>query len=248
MIESFFDVYAHEYDYLTDAKSRVKYHETEIKAIIKRFQPEMVLDAGCATGLTSWLFARNGINTTGLDRSRKMLSVAREKYENRRYPIQFKYGHFEKISARMHRKFDLVVSLANSISGVKTQAGLRQALRNFYRALKPGGYLVIQVLNILAYDEGKLNPVKATRHKNIIYERFSERQGNMLYIYVSRLDMEKKPPRLEIFRHKSANFTIDEITKGLKRLDFTHIEKYGNLRFSKKFTKSSRDLVLVCRR
>lgn len=246
--ESFFDIYAHEYDYLTDEKSRIKYHETEVKSIIERFQPEMVLDAGCATGLTSWLFAWNGINTTGLDRSGKMLSVARGKYENRGFPLKFKYGHFERIPAKMYRKFDLVVCLANSISGVKTQSGLRQALRNFYQVLKPGGYLIIQVLNILAYEEGKLNPVKATRHKNVIYERFSERQKNKLYIYVSRLDMEKKPPRLEIFRHKSVNFTIDEIADSLKRLKFKRIEKYGNLGLSKKFTKSSRDLILVCRR
>ena len=63
---SFFDVYAHEYDALTDASNRKTPHEREVKAMINYFEPSSVLDAGCATGLTGYLFAKNNISTTPL--------------------------------------------------------------------------------------------------------------------------------------------------------------------------------------
>ncbi|HVP07362.1 MAG TPA: hypothetical protein VMS71_05920, partial [Candidatus Acidoferrum sp.] len=70
---SFFEIYANEYDWLTDAASREKNHERELAAIIERYRPTSVLDAGCATGLTAMLFARNGVRAVGLDRSKAML-------------------------------------------------------------------------------------------------------------------------------------------------------------------------------
>ena len=60
--KSFFDVYAHEYDILTSADKRVVPHRKEIKALIEAFNPTKVLDAGCATGLSSSLIAEHDIN------------------------------------------------------------------------------------------------------------------------------------------------------------------------------------------
>ncbi len=55
---SAFEKYAHEYDLITNAAQREKYHQKEVDALIARFRPRSVLDAGCASGLTAMLFAR----------------------------------------------------------------------------------------------------------------------------------------------------------------------------------------------
>jgi ubiquinone/menaquinone biosynthesis C-methylase UbiE len=245
---SVFEIYAREYDWITDALSREKYHRKEVAALIRRFKPRTVLDAGCATGLTTRLFADAGVAAVGLDRSRQMLDVARSKYGEGAREISFRYGNFERLPKKLHGKFDMVVCLANGISGVETVARLRKSLRGFRSVLTDGGTLVLQMLNYAAVAEGKLMPVRATVHDGIVYERFTERVGKRLSLYVTRLDMREKPPRLEVFRHQFDNFTEDLVNREIQKVGFGHILKYSDLYLIKKFRKSSRDLVITATR
>ncbi|MDF1544948.1 MAG: methyltransferase domain-containing protein [bacterium] len=242
---SVFEKYAHEYDLMTNARQREKNHDQEVAAIVKRYKPTSVLDAGCATGLTSSLFARRGIETVGLDRSQRMLTEARKKYKFTGYPLKFQFGHFERLSKSLNGKFDLVVSLANSISGVHTLKELFGAFSNFHRVLKPGGSLVIQVLNYKGWKENELMPIRATDNDGLVYIRFSERTGRQFHIYAIRLDNREEEPKFEVFRHDFDNFSATEIVRLLKEVGFRKIEKFGNLKFTEKFGQASRDVVLT---
>ena len=242
---SLFDVYAHEYDLLTAAAAREPHHDKEVAALVERFAPKSVLDAGCATGLTSMLFARRGISTVGYDRSRSMIDQARKKYGESGYDLEFKVGDFQRIPKAMHGKFDLVVCLANSIAGLETRAALQRGLKNFHDVLVPGGALVIQMLNFGAIKEGQLFPIKATVNEGVIWERFYERRRSTYILYATRLDTNATPPSLEVFRHHFDNFTRDEVIKALKFSRFRSLECYSDLRLVSPFDKKKRDLVIV---
>ena len=242
---SVFEKYAHEYDLLTNAADREKYHSREVAALIEHFQPKSVLDAGCATGLTSVLFAKQGCATVGLDRSQKMLAEARKKYANSPYKLEFRYGQFEKLPRVLKNKFDLVVCLANSISGVHTMSGLWNSLRNMNTVLQPGGHLVLQLLNYSAIKEGALVPIKTTINNGLVYIRFSERHRRRFFVYTVRLDMNKDVSDFEVFRHDFDNFTDKEITSALKKAGFNQIRKFGDLYLQKRFSKSARDLIVT---
>jgi len=243
--ESFFDVYAHEYDLMTDAALREKNHVKEVQAIIDKFRPARVLDAGCATGLTTRLLAAEGVPAVGIDRSRKMIKLARGKAAGAKGNLAFQYGQFEQLPRKFVNKFDLVVCLANAISGVGTLGGLRKSLKSFREVLKPGGTLLIQMLNYLAVEEGVLMPVRTTVKDGLVYVRLTERRNRKYSLYVIRLDMNQKPVRTEPFRSDFDNFTVSEITDNLKKTGFVNIKKYVNLFLNKKFTKTCRDLVLT---
>lgn len=242
---SVFEIYADEYDIITNAAERENYHRDEVKAIIERFNPTCVLDAGCATGLTAKLFAQYSIPTVGLDRSRAMLRIATNKHRSLGNFLTFRYGNFERLPKSMHSQFDLIVCLANSISGVGSVTNLRKSIRNFYAVLKPGGVVLLQTLNYTSMKEGDLLPIKATEHQGIIYERFSERRSNRLYVYFTRLDLNQKPPALEIFRHQFDNFFVIELTKSLRLAGFSQIKKYSDLYFNRTFAGTARDLVIT---
>jgi ubiquinone/menaquinone biosynthesis C-methylase UbiE len=243
--KSVFELYAHEYDIITSADQRVKSHQKEVDAIIERFAPQSVLDAGCATGLTAMLFAGRGVWAVGLDRSRPMLAEARKKYADLGLPLEFRYGHFEQLPESLCGRFDAVVCLANSISGVGSLRNLHKAFQNFLAALTPGGVLVLQMLNYASMKEGTLFPIKATETKGIVYERFSERRGRTVAIYVTRLDLTQRQPSLEVFRHEFDNFTADEVSAGLKRAQFKNIRRYSNLTLTKRYSRQARDLVIT---
>lgn len=244
---SFFEEYAHEYDLLTNAKQRAKNHAKEVDAIIGKFKPTSVLDAGCATGLTSSLFAYKGIQTVGIDRSRQMIRLAKENYSH--YDnLRFQSSSFEKLPKSMYNKFDLIVCLANAISGVETLNNLYKSFMNFNKVLKSGGTLVLQLLNYTSMADGELNPIKATKNGNVIYQRFTERRGKRFYIYVNRLDISIEPPKFEMFRHGFDNFSSREIIDTLKKAHFNNISKSADLRFEKPFGKTSHDLVLTAQK
>ncbi len=245
---SFFDTYPHEYDFLTTASAREASHRKEIAAIIAKFTPTAVLDAGCATGLTARLFAERSILTVGLDRAKAMVELARHNSHFNNDLLSFIVGSFERLPGALRGRFDLIVCLANSISGVGTIGKLRKAMRGFMTALRPGGHLVLQMLNYSAIKEGEVMPVKATQNGPIVYERFTERRAKRLYLYVTRLDLGKKPAQLEVFRHEMDNFSSVEIETSLRLAGFKNLKRYSDLLFRNRYERSSRDLVITARR
>jgi len=245
---SVFEVYANEYDLITNAAQREKPHRKEVSALVTRLEPKTALDAGCASGLTTQLLGEMGVKTTGLDRSKPILKYARKKYQGRKLPIAFRHGEFESLPRTMSGKYDLVACLANSISGVPSVTRLRKSLKGFRRVLAPGGHLVLQMLNYAAIKEGVLLPIKATMNGDIVYERFSERRGNVLSIYVTRSDFGQQPAHLEVFRHDFGNFEPSVILREIKSVGFGRVEKYSNLLLTSKYVRSARDLVVIAAR
>lgn len=245
---SFFDKYAAEYDWLTNAAERAVGHGREIDALIERFHPTRVLDAGCATGLTSSLFGERGVEAVGLDRSRQMLKQAELKYSNSGLPISFRGGKFESLPAALNGRFDLVVCLANSIVGVETRQKLIKSLMGFRRVLCPGGYLVLQTLNTSALKDRQVMPVKITQHNSVLYSRFLERSGSRSILYILRADSQSTPPSAELFRHESISFTPVVVERSLRQAGFEGIQKFGGLLLTNRFSAESRDLVLIAQR
>lgn len=246
--ETVFEKYAHEYDWITNASAREKNHAREVEAIIDQCSPKRVLDAGCATGLTSKLFAERGVTTVGLDRSKAILKVAKQKFADRNLPLTFRYGLFEKLPKSMERTFDVVVCLANSISGVGSLANLTKALGCFHSVLKPGGQLILQMLNYAAVKEGFPMPIKATENEGIVYARYSIRRGKTLSVHVVRIDLNQTPPANEPFVHEFDNFSPKEMLSVCRTVGFTRPKSFASLMFDKPFEASSRDLVIVASR
>lgn len=245
---SFFEVYPNEYDLLTNAVEREKTHRREVQAIMDRFRPSSVLDAGCATGLTARLFAERGVAVVGLDRAKVLLDIARTKALANKTQSKYVYGHFERLPKSFYGRFDLVVCLANAIAGVGSTSNLRKSLAGFRRVLRPGGILLLQMLNYVAVADGQIVPVRATEAGGVIYERFTERSGRRLRLYVTRLDTNTEPPKLEVFRHEFDNFTPAEIGRSLRKAGFRNLRRYGSLFLRDNFIRSSRDLVIAAAR
>lgn len=243
--KSVFDVYAHEYDIITNARAREKFHAKEVRALIDKFSPKSVLDAGCALGLTAALFARHGVDALGIDRSRRMITEAKKKYAATALPLSFRFGRFEKLPKVMTGRFDMVVCLANAISGVGSKANLQKSIRSFLRVLKPGGTLVLQALNYASLTDGEVRPIKASQQGKIGYLRYAVRHGSRLQVAVIRLDLSKSPFEFEPFVHEFDNFTPTQLVDAARRAGASRISRYGDLCLSRRFGKKSRDIVLT---
>jgi ubiquinone/menaquinone biosynthesis C-methylase UbiE len=245
---SFFDKYPHEYDWLTDEQSRLPKHDLEVQGLIKRFAPKVVLDAGCGTGLTSFLFASHGVKPLGIDRSQGMLGIAEHKYADKGHPLSFKSGRFEALPKNLAGRFDLVVCLANSISGVETRGDLRKVFKGFRDVLAPNGNLVLQLLNINSVKDQSNVVIRTTEHGDIVYLRYLSRRGSKAIVSIIRLDTSTGPATFEPFVHEHEPFDLPTLKAELAKTGFRAVTAYADLTFKTKFRRAGRDLVMVAHR
>lgn len=100
---------------------------------------DRVLDVGCGPGSAAREAARRGATVTGVDPAPLMLGLAR--YLSRRVPggkIAFEEGTAEALPVT-----DQSVTVAWAISSAHHWASTGAGLREIYRALAPGGKLII---------------------------------------------------------------------------------------------------------
>jgi len=109
--------------------------------------PKKILDAGCGTGKDCFYFASRKYEIYGIDLSKEMLKAAYEKFKNGNLKVKFfiedmRHLHFP------NNYFDGVWTTAAIVHLDKNEK--EKAIREFYRVLKPNGYLHIWVQNFLS--------------------------------------------------------------------------------------------------
>jgi ubiquinone/menaquinone biosynthesis C-methylase UbiE len=101
-----------------------------------------ILDAGCGTGNFSLTLADWGADMVGVDRSSAMLSRARGKRWEGPGKVEWVRGDLAQLPFPAH-SFDGVISLVALDFIIAREA----VIRELARVLKPGGFLVVAVLN-----------------------------------------------------------------------------------------------------
>ncbi|RDV82863.1 class I SAM-dependent methyltransferase [Ammonifex thiophilus] len=138
-----FDAYARHYDdWYSTPRGRLAW-ELEWRCLQKllSLRPgEKVLDAGCGTGIVSRALAADGAEVTGIDISPAMLAVAREKSAGT--DITYLEGDITSLPFP-DASYDAVVCFTT----LEFVAEPERALEEMWRVLKPGGRLIVGVLN-----------------------------------------------------------------------------------------------------
>src|SRR5690625_2490277 len=103
-----------------------------------------ILDVGCGDGLHSVELAKTGCSVTGLDLSRTLLEQGLQNANRQNAPVRFIEADMREMN--FERRFDLIMCL-NSTFGYFDDAENLRVLRAMARALKPGGHLILDVIN-----------------------------------------------------------------------------------------------------
>lgn len=153
---------------------------------------ESVIDLGCGTGIYSILFARQGLTVTGIDASREMLRLARNKAAAQSLNIEFLQGDLLSLPFPDNR-FDLAI--CNVV--LEFVSDPRRVLEEGLRVLRPGGRLVAGLVGkqsdwARTYEKrGRENPESVFSQAEFYsledIRRFSDRQPSQIRfgLYVS---------------------------------------------------------------
>lgn len=104
-----------------------------------------ILDVACGTGRHSLLLAKHGYRVTGVDYSSSYLGQARNSARRLGAPVEWLRRDMRHLG--FHGEFDAALNLWTSLGYFPRFSDDLRALRSMRRALKPGGWLVVELMN-----------------------------------------------------------------------------------------------------
>ena len=141
-----------------------------------------ILDLACGYGAHAIALAKHGFNVTGIDTSGYFLKIARKEAEKEKQKAQFSQKDMRDLSFK--ERFDLIISMYTSFGYFEKESDDILVLRQISRALKPKGFLLID-LNNIARVFFKFHQRSAVVEKNgtvSVFQNEMLKNGNRLII------------------------------------------------------------------
>lgn len=106
-------------------------------------RPRTVLDLACGTGTVSLMLSERGYCVVGIDSSEPMIEQAKRKAASRGAEVKFLVQDAARLSLR--RRFDLAISLFDSLNYITEPERLQEAISATCSHLRPGGVFVFDL-------------------------------------------------------------------------------------------------------
>lgn|SRR5262249_25758036 len=220
--EAVFD--ASDYRYFYDILLTAERTEQDVALIwsLLDLAPEVpILDLACGHGRIANHLASRGCVVTGLDITPSFLDQARQEAADLGISVTYVQGDMRVLP--WSNQFERVVSWFTSF-GYFDDNGNRAVLREAYRALKPGGRILLELNNRDLF-------LKTYQQANVV-----EREGNYLLdrsrfdILTGRNYTERivlRDGRVRRFHFFVRFFTYTEISDWLRQAGFSSVTGYG---------------------
>lgn len=106
---------------------------------------DKILDIGCGNGRMAEVFKDLDIEYLGIDNSAELIKIAQQRFANNK-KIKFQIADITDLQLG-ENKFDLVLVIA-VLHHLPTRKLRLQALREIYKTMKPGGFLIMYNWNL----------------------------------------------------------------------------------------------------
>ncbi|MDE2293392.1 MAG: class I SAM-dependent methyltransferase, partial [Elusimicrobia bacterium] len=104
-----------------------------------------VLDLGCGAGAQTLELARRHYRVVGMESSNEALAAVRERAKEEHLTVHFLANALDRIP--YDGEFDAVINVRNPLGSLPTERDDARCLAAVRRALKPGGRLLLDLLN-----------------------------------------------------------------------------------------------------
>lgn len=110
-------------------------------------EPGRLLDLGCGTGRLLIPLAKEGHSVMGVDLSREMLKVAREKADQEQVDVSLIHLNLTELRCLADQSFDYCACLFSTLGMVQGTEMRRRVCEEACRVLRPGGRFILHVHN-----------------------------------------------------------------------------------------------------
>ena len=159
--EEYIRSFVEKWDELIDWDARAKSEGQFFIDILKARNKQKVLDVATGTGFHSVQLLKAGFDVTSADGNAEMLTKAFHNAREQKMVINTVHADWRWLNKNVHGKYDAIICLGNSFTHLHDEIDRRQALAEFYAALKWDGVLILDQRN---YDS-ILDSGFSTKHK-----------------------------------------------------------------------------------
>jgi ubiquinone/menaquinone biosynthesis C-methylase UbiE len=186
---------------------------------IGNIKDKKVLDVGCGEGYNTRRFAQKGALITGVDLSKKMIQNAQKEEKRKPFGIKYYNTSWSDLSPFKDNSFDIVLSTLALMDG----PGYEEALKKFYRILKPAGKLFFSIIHPCFLPPG-YSSVKdkhgITTHR-IVSNYFKEGPWKFTW-HLYNKETKSKQPFTSMSYHRTLSTYINSLLKAgfvLKKIE-----------------------------
>jgi SAM-dependent methyltransferase len=151
-----FDELTDIYEAMIDWPKRLAGEEPFYRRVLADAQAQSVLDVACGTGRHAAMFHAWGLRVEGADLSPNMIRRARAAFgepQGLRWVVRG-FAEPAGVPSGSPAAFDAAVCVGNSLPLAPDMAGARQAIHGMLSCVRPGGVVIIQVLNLWRLADG----------------------------------------------------------------------------------------------
>lgn len=219
-----------DYDKLAEYYDKIyfnKDYEKEVRFIqkvLEKFNARTILDVGCGTGEHISRLEKLGFECDGLDLSKRMLSVAKQKVKNAKLFL----GDMQNFN--LNKKYDAIICIFATFNYNLTTKDAIRTLLNFKKHLNDKGMVLLDLHNVFCDGEKKI------KNKEI--------EVKMRWSYNNKTRIEKTKAVFKIKdkiiedTHTFRIFSVPEIKDLFKHAKFQKVIFYENYTFKKPTLRS----------
>jgi 2-polyprenyl-3-methyl-5-hydroxy-6-metoxy-1,4-benzoquinol methylase len=182
------DFYGKIYDLLVFDEIKNNYEIDEIKRTTKLNKKSNVLDVGSGSGHHVGGLNKLGIQSEGVDKSESMIKMAKKNYPKSKY----KLGSVENSITYNRGQFSHITALYFTIYYIQNKV---QFFENCFSWLKPGGYLILHLVNRDKFDPiiNTANPLHMVSPQKYAKERIMNSMVKFKnFKYKAKFELEKE--------------------------------------------------------
>ena len=190
-----------------------------------------ILDLGCGPGLYAELMAEKGHKVTGIDFSINSIEYARK--ESRKKNLDIEYVNQNYLELCEENRYDLAIMVFTDF-GVLIPDARKKLLQNVYRALKPGGIFIFDVLSDKdiemkvaekSWGVEECGFWKDSPHLFLSDSYYYPKDKVILYQHI----IIDSSDNFDVYRFWTHFFTSDALEKVLEQEGFEKIECYDDI-------------------
>ena len=238
------------YDQMVDWPRRLEREAPFYRRLVEQHHVRNVLDCACGTGHHAAMLAGWGLAVTGSDLSEEMVDRAREQH-GEHAGLRWLVRSFGDLSG-MGEPFDAVMCVGNSlVLAAEGKQDCRDALASMAAVVRPGGLLIVHVLNIWRVAPGelvvqKLMPLTPEKGEALLLKLFHRvgSQGYVDTIIASRPDAGAAWCN-EHHTARPVGLRAAWLRRTLSELGFDRIDLWGDYQFTRYRADRSVDLIVT---
>ncbi len=239
--KEFYNSLSSEYDEMIDIRSSIENKGKLLAGFIKK--DDKVADVGCGIGIDSITASKLGAVVDAFDPSEKM--IAQAKNNAKLFDVKFSAYNYSasEIPDIFFGKYDLVISLGNTFANIPN-IEFDKSLVNLVKLIKPGGKIIIHLLNYSKILRDKERIVNITGKGKFQFVRFYDFAESELQFNILRFEKEN----LSNYRLLSTNiypYTFEDFASKIEQIRDVSIEVFGTLKLEKYKPNDSKNLVAI---